>query len=108
MKDEMPFAVRVDVEGTVQSIDHRTAELAVDGRGGPAHLCTSSPICRVIDDKIQRSESFASAHEPDGFRRPVTQEISTSCTPDLSGSGARSVQKRLSDSPASGGRRGRS
>src|ERR1700722_20229894 len=42
MKDEMPFAMRMDVEGTVQLIDHRAAELAVDGRDGPAHLCTSS------------------------------------------------------------------
>jgi hypothetical protein len=28
----------------------------VDGRDGPAHLCSSSPICRVIHDKVQQLE----------------------------------------------------
>ena len=56
MKDEVPFAVRMDVEGAVQIVDHRAAELAVDGRDGPAHLCSSSPICRVIYDKVQQLE----------------------------------------------------
>jgi hypothetical protein len=42
----------------VQLVDHRAAKLAVDGRDGPAHLCSSSPICRVIYDKVQQSERF--------------------------------------------------
>src|SRR5271168_5547606 len=66
----MPFAVRMDVERAVQLVDHRAAKLAVDGRNSPAHLCSSSPICRVIYDKVHSQRGFARADEPGGFRPP--------------------------------------
>src|SRR4029077_15701594 len=102
MKDEMPFAVRMDVEGAVQLVDPRAAELAVDGRDGPAHLCSSSPICRVIYDKVQQLERIPKS-KVGASCPPAPRRVSTSCTPDLSGSAARSWRTRLSGSPASGG-----
>ena len=37
MKDQMPFAMRVHVEGTIELIDRRAAEMAVKDGKSPAH-----------------------------------------------------------------------
>jgi hypothetical protein len=37
VKDQMPFAMRMHVEGTIELIDSRSAEMAVKDSKSPAH-----------------------------------------------------------------------